>query len=146
MSTDSDDKNIVERDRFWSPWRGFGLMDIDRMFRELTEPFMRSPFNETGILDRSWRVPFGEMEFDKERDEVGLVLEMPGLDKKDIQINVSGRTIKIKGENKNRKYMRSYTLPRELDSDNVKASFNNGILEITLKMTEEFDGHIIDIE
>ena len=146
MSTDANDKNIVERDRFWSPWRGLGILDIDRMFREFTDSFMRFPFGETGLLERDWRVPFSEMEYDKEKNEIRLVLEMPGLEKKDIEINVNGRNVKIRGQNDNRKYMRSYTLPRELDPSNVKASFNNGILEITIGIMEEESGHIVDID
>jgi HSP20 family protein len=132
------------RDQFWTPWQGFGLLDFDRMFRQMSDAFMR-PFDEIGLSDREWRTPFSEMEYDKEKDEIRLVLEMPGIAKEDLQVHVSGKTVKVKGESENRKYMRSYSFPRELDPDKTQASFNNGILELTLGLRDEDDGRQIDI-
>jgi HSP20 family protein len=146
VSTDAEkkDKNLVERNRLWSPWTGLDLFDFDRMFRDFTRSMMR-PFGSFD-LSKDWREPFYEMDYDEENDEIRLTLEMPGLNKEDIQVNVSDKSVRIKGESENRKYMRSYSFPRNLDSEQTKASFNNGILELTLKMIEPEQGYNIEIE
>jgi HSP20 family molecular chaperone IbpA len=146
VSTDAEkkDRDLIERNRFWSPWSGFDLLNLDRMFKEITHSMMQ-PFGSFD-LSKDWREPFCEMDYNRENDEIRLILEMPGLDKEDIQVNVSDKSVRIKGESENRKYMRSYSFPRNLDPEQTKASFNNGILELTLKMTESDQGYNIKIE
>jgi HSP20 family protein len=79
--------------------------------------------------------------------------DIPGLDKEDIDISVHGDTLTIKGEKKEEKeskdkglvkterfygsFNRSLTLPSEVDAAKVKASYNNGVLELTLPKKEE---------
>jgi HSP20 family molecular chaperone IbpA len=146
VSTDAEkkDRDIMEWNRFHSPWTGLDLWNFDKLFRSFTRSMMQ-PFESFG-LSEDWREPFCEMDYDKENDEIRLTLEMPGLDKEDIQVNVSDKSVRIKGESENRKYMRSYSFPRNLDPEKTKASFNNGILELTLKMVELDQGYDIEIE
>jgi HSP20 family protein len=134
----------MEWNRFRPAWTGLDLLDLDKMFRSFTQSMIR-PFESFG-LSKDWREPFSEMDYDKENDEIRLTLEMPGLNKEDIQVNISDKSIRVKGENENRKYMRSYSFPRSLDPEKTKASFNNGILELKLKMVEQDQGYDIEIE
>jgi HSP20 family protein len=89
----------------------------------------------------------------EEKDEVVVKAELPGLDKKDIEVNISDSELILKGEKKKEEkideenyykcersygaFLRSVELPTDVQADKVKASFKNGILEIRLPKTEE---------
>ena len=89
-----------------------------------------------------------------ERDnEVIVKAELPGVEKKDIDISVTKNSVTIKGstshEEKEEKgdhyrceisrgsYSRTLTLPAEVNEDKTKAKFKNGILELTLPKVEK---------
>lgn len=86
-------------------------------------------------------------------NEVIVTADMPGVDKNDIKINIKdGNILEISAEKKIEKeqkeqgfvrherafnrYYRSIALPVPVDKTNAKATYNNGVLEITLPMTE----------
>jgi len=66
-------------------------------------------------------------------DEVQITAEVPGVKKEDIDLEVTGNTLIIKVEGKDRKYYKEVELPAEVDPDSAKASYNNGVLDIQLK-------------
>ena len=103
----------------------------------------------TGSIEK-YRKPFIDLvETDK---EVIATVEMPGLDKGDIKINLTQDKLEISAETKHEEekkekgyiykerrsgsYYRTVSLPSSIDSDNSKASYNNGILQITMPKTE----------
>lgn len=78
-----------------------------------------------------------------------IVAELPGVDQKDVHLEMNDQTLVLKGEkkidkeDKNRKgyslqeryygsFMRSFVLPADVQSDKVSASFDKGILTILL--------------
>ncbi len=79
--------------------------------------------------------------------------ELPGMDKDNIEVNLTDHTLTIKGEKKKEEeikekdyyraersygsFFRTVELPKEVHSDKVKAHFKNGILEVRLPKTEE---------
>jgi HSP20 family protein len=70
--------------------------------------------------------------------EVKVVVEMPGIDKKDIKISAYDNSVKISTANTaQRKYRSVIELPSEADAETVKSTYNNGILEITFKKKEQ---------
>ena len=70
--------------------------------------------------------------------EVKVVVEMPGIDKKDIKINAYDNSVEISTANTaRRKYRSVIELPSEADAETVKSTYNNGILEITFKKKEQ---------
>lgn len=89
----------------------------------------------------------------EEKDAVVVKTELPGMKKEDIEVNLTGETLTIKGEKKEDKevkeddyyrrersygsFMRSVGLPCEVKSEEIKASFKDGVLEIRLPKTEE---------
>ena len=132
---------------------------MNRMFEEIWGiPVNRSlllPGERTllptisGPIERH-RKPFIDVvETDK---EVVATVEMPGLNKGDIKINLTEDRLEISAETeqdeekkekgyiyKERRsgsYYRSISLPSSIDSDNAKASYNNGVLEIRMPKTE----------
>lgn len=81
-----------------------------------------------------------------------IYAEIPGVQKENIKLTLQDNVLTIEGEKKKvnedkdiniykeernyGKFKRSFTLPVEVDSDNVNATFNNGILEIELHKVE----------
>ena len=89
-----------------------------------------------------------------ERDEeIVLRAEVPGVEKKDIDVSVTGNAVTIKGETKREEkeekgeyyrceisraaFSRTLALPANVDPDRANASFKDGILEITLPKVEK---------
>ena len=128
--------------------------EIERAFPEF---WRRSPLlipgeSKEGELMR-YRRPLTDLK--ETENEFIMELEMPGITKDDIDIKVTEDTIEIKGEKKyeqkeedkergyffqERKYQgfyRSIPLPAGIKPEETEAKFDNGILEITMKKTEE---------
>ena len=77
-----------------------------------------------------------------------LEVELPGVKKEDVDINVDGNVLSISGERNVREevkdedyqkiespyglFSRSFTLPEKVDTGNIEAGFENGILEISI--------------
>ena len=90
-----------------------------------------------------------------EKDDAVIIdAELPGIEKEDIFVDTKGRLVTLGGERKsmaekkkltsNRRerrygqFERTFNLPFEVNVDNVKATFNNGILKLEIpKPTEE---------
>jgi HSP20 family protein len=86
-------------------------------------------------------------------NEIVVKAELPGVDKKDLDISVTRNTVTIKGstshEEKEEKgdyyrcemssgsYSRTLALPADVDEDKAKAQFKNGILNLTLPKIEK---------
>ncbi len=87
------------------------------------------------------------------KNEIVVYVEAPGMDSKEFDIALSERTLTIKGEKKLEKaeegedyhlaerrygtFTRSILLPQEVESDKIRASYENGILTITVPKIEE---------
>ena len=109
------------------------------------------PSGERGaIVPSEYREPFIDvMESDK---EIIATAEMPGLEKKDIEINVTEDMLEISAKTKHEEkkeekgyiykerrsgsYYREISLPSPIDPDNSKATYENGVLEIKMPKTE----------
>lgn len=80
-------------------------------------------------------------------DEVGITVEMPGVEKKDISLHVTERAITIRVD-KGRKYHKQIQLPAKVVPSSAKATYKNGVLDLTLKRADEKrdPGQRVDIE
>ncbi|TLX84050.1 MAG: Hsp20/alpha crystallin family protein [Thaumarchaeota archaeon] len=83
------------------------------------------------------RGPLVDVVVDDKEKVLKLVAEMPGVEKKDIKIEVIGRTINIDAERGDRKYHTKVPIKHKVDEDSVKATYANGILEVSFKLKEE---------
>ena len=91
-----------------------------------------------------------------------LNVELPGLDEKDIEVTLTDRALVLKGEKKEerksdekdyhfteRSYgtiRRQFPLPADVDREALTASFNKGVLTVTLPKTSEAQAHARRIE
>jgi len=66
-------------------------------------------------------------------DEVRVVAEVPGVNKDQIKVKVTGNKVIIQAQGEDRKYYKEVELPAEVDDKSAKATYNNGVLQITLK-------------
>jgi HSP20 family protein len=99
----------------------------------------------------------------RETDEA-LVVEasLPGIKPEDVDISISGNALTIKGESKQEKeeeqekyhyrerrygiYQRTITLPVEVDADGADATFQDGVLKLTLPKMEETKAKHIEVK
>ncbi len=95
-------------------------------------------------------------------DEVFVKAELPGIDKKDVEVTMSGNMITIKGssrkEEKEEKgeyyrceitqgvFSRSLSLPSEVNIDKSEAKFKDGVLELSLPKIERAKRRSIKVE
>lgn len=64
---------------------------------------------------------------------VSVTVELPGVTKQDIDLNVSNNTLEIVVNNTERRYHKTVKLPCSVRSDSAKATYNNGILDICIQ-------------
>ena len=82
---------------------------------------------------------FGSLDHDyQERDEdYNIELNLAGVDKKNIDVSVDGDVLKIKVEQDNKNYFKSYLVPSKADKGSILARYENGMLYIKFTKKEE---------
>ena len=80
--------------------------------------------------------------------EVKVIVELPGVNKEDIQLHGTEDTLTISVDTPERKYYKEVKLPTKVDPKGAKTSYKNGVLEVTLpkKEKEKPKGEPIKIE
>ena len=68
--------------------------------------------------------------------EISVTIDMPGVDKNDIELTVDEHTVSIEADNDTRQYSISKTFDATLNPDTVTANLNNGILDIKIKKVD----------
>ncbi len=81
------------------------------------------------------REPYTSSIIDEKTNELNITADMPGIRKEDIEVSATENEVFIKGEGNGRKYTKSVKTPA-VDPDSSKAKYNNGVLEVTLKLKE----------
>jgi HSP20 family protein len=69
--------------------------------------------------------------------EVKAILEMPGVNKENIKINVQDNSVEVKSDDPQRKYHEIIDLPPETDTETAKSTYKNGVLEIIFTKKKE---------
>jgi HSP20 family protein len=129
----------------WDPFRDVIALQnrVNSLFREMNE-------GDSPLTTASF-VPAVDVYEDAKR--VVLKLEVPGMEEKDLDIRVENNTLTVKGERKLEKdekeenfhrierrfgsFYRAFTLPSTVDTENVQASYNAGILKLELNKKAE---------
>lgn len=131
--------------------------EIDRLFEDFTRGFP--------AMSSLGRTPAGVMpsidvtETDK---DIEITAELPGLEKKDVQINVADDVLTIRGEKKSEKeekdknyrlversygsFERRLQLPSGVDPDIIKASIAKGVLTVTVPKPEPARSKTIEVK
>jgi len=74
--------------------------------------------------------------------EIAITVELPGVAKEDIDINVAETKVEVKVETESRNYFKKIELSNEVQSKSSKATYTNGILDLVLKkkISEKVEG------
>jgi HSP20 family protein len=97
--------------------------------------------------DNAMREPYISSIVDEKKNELYITAEMPGIRKEDIEVNATENEVIIKAQCGSRKYHKNVQTPA-IDPDSSKAKYNNGVLEVMLKLKDiaRPDGKKINIE
>jgi HSP20 family protein len=80
--------------------------------------------------------------------EVRVIVELPGVEKKDIKLSGTENKLTISVDTPERKYFKEVELPAKVDSKKATSKYKNGVLDITVpkKKEEKPKGETINIE
>ena len=134
----------------FGPFRDLGgLQDrIDRLFEEGLVRLR--PWTSEAIEDAAWSPAVDIVETE---NDIVLRADLPGVDPKDVVIQVENGTLTLKGERKFESdvkeddycrvervygsFLRSFALPPTVDAEKVEAEYRNGVLELKLPKRPE---------
>jgi HSP20 family protein len=132
----------------WDPFREFTTLQdrMNRLFRDSDG----SEGREEGLTSTMFAPPVDVYE---DEHNVVLKVEVPGIDEKDIDIRLENNTLTVHGERKFEKeekeenyrrverqygsFTRTFTLPPTVDTQNIQANYDKGILKIKLAKKAE---------
>ena len=138
----------------WNPFENelFTLhREMDRLFNQVTGA--ESSRTLPGVFTP-------QIEVLSEKDAWRVRLALPGIDPKNVDINMTGNTLTISGERvppekteekstlseiRYGRFERSLTLPQAIEVDKVSASYRDGMLELTLPLKESVKPRRIEI-
>ena len=124
--------------------------EMDHLFDNFFKGFGMSPFKAGGLFSG----PITEgllkptLDIGANEKEYVISIEVPGVDQKDVKLEIANNTLTISGEKKQEKeekekgyyrmersygsFQRVLSLPDDADQDGVKATFKKGVLTITM--------------
>lgn len=103
--------------------------------RPSVQPFGNIRKTPKGPVVEEVREPIVDV-FD-EAEEIHIVAEMPGIEEKDINLDINGDILNISSEGEKRKYQKEVLLSRPAKKDDMTWTYKNGILEIKMKTIED---------
>ena len=112
---------------------GFSV-SMDRNGKPIIREFGNIQPSREGIQLREEREPI--IDILSGQNEVSVVAELPGVNKNEIKLYATGRTLKISVGTAERKYFKELELPDNIDPRSAKANYHNGVLHVKLKKTK----------
>jgi len=134
---------VIDRDSFLTPFDRMFDEIVGKSFPQINEQVGVNPFQGTAYPK------VNVYEYDT---KIGVIAEIPGLDKKDLNIEVEEGVLTVSGDKshgfdegkakvlrrelKHSSFKRQFTLGEMLDGDNISANFKDGILSIEIPKIE----------
>lgn len=150
----------------WKPFDEFFNLyrDIDNLFRRSIADISRELSELTSEQEFRW--PFSGLTVPVEsfvdQGKLNLRLELPGVDPKDVEVNVTGNQLTVRGkkgfdrkvEDKNYfhreiaygSFERTIQLPEGVDVDKIEATYHNGVLEITMPAPAALEAKRVEVK
>jgi HSP20 family protein len=135
------------------PWRPF--RELSTVHRDIDDLFKRF-FGETEEwwpTTERWGFGFPTIESYVRDGELIVRADLPGIDPKQVELAVEGQRLILRGERKAKeerketdyfyreaaygRFERAVDLPESVDTDSIKATYHDGVLEITMKAPKE---------
>ncbi|MBF2075524.1 MAG: Hsp20/alpha crystallin family protein [Synechococcales cyanobacterium C42_A2020_086] len=143
----------------WQPFREIDALqrEMNQLFDEfLTPSMMRRGDGRSSAFSFA---PAAELE--ETPDAIHLRLEIPGLDAKDLDVQVTADSVSVSGERKTEtkteekgvfrsefrygKFQRVIPLPVRINNQNVQAEYKDGILSLMLPKVEEEKNKVVKV-
>jgi HSP20 family protein len=135
----------------YNPWREMNSLQhqLNHLFNDAL-----TPANWDGF-DNLAKIPAAELT--ETDDEIHLKLEVPGMEAKDLDVQVMADKVAISGERKSEikektrsefrygKFSRVIPLPVRIQNTNVTADYKDGILNLTLPKAEEEKNKVVKV-
>lgn len=134
---------VIDRDSFLTPFDRMFDEIVGKSFPQINEQVGVNPFQGTAYPK------VNVYEYDT---KIGVIAEIPGLDKKDLNVEVEEGVLTVSGDKshgfdegeakvlrrelKHSSFKRQFTLGEMLDGDNISANFKDGILSIEIPKIE----------
>ncbi|HEX3033508.1 MAG TPA: Hsp20/alpha crystallin family protein [Thermodesulfobacteriota bacterium] len=134
----------------WDPWREFSTLQ-ERINRMFDDTMRGSSPGEREEMERGTWAP--AVDIHETEDSYGVKVDLPGVKREDIHIDLKDSTLTLKGEKKFEEkvsrdnylrveraygtFVRSFTLPHNIDVEKINAKYKDGVLELTLPKKEE---------
>jgi HSP20 family protein len=135
---------------------------MDRFRRDIDELFDRFMYGGSPALQSSAGVRAPAIESWVDGENLIVRADLPGVDPKDVEITATGNTLTLRGtrqskrEETERDYLfrevsygsfeRSLTLPEGVKSEEIKATYQNGVLELTIPVPRQLAARKIPIQ
>ena len=138
----------------WNNWQQMNSLhrQMNRLFDDMLVP--------STLIERNLpRVPAAELQ--ETEDAIHLKLELPGIEAKDLDVQVTQNAVSIKGERKSEtkteengrtvtefhygKFQRVIPLPAHIQNTNVTAEYKDGILNLTLPKSEQEKNKVVKV-
>ena len=138
----------------WDPFREMDAMrrEISRVFDEYGSNRWRFPFSQTSFLPGWSARTYPLLNIGQDKDNVYVEAMAPGIDPGDLEVSVMRNQLTLSGEKKpvsekitpeefhrneraTGKFVRTISLPSEVDEGKVSAEYRGGLLRITLPKT-----------
>lgn len=144
-------RNALDMWRGNSPWSV--LNDMDRVFNRFFQPTTWD--DETGQTMMGFNPA---CELDEQDDHFLISVDLPGVSKDDVKVEVVDNRLVISGERKHEKkegrrtersygrFERSFALPTAIDSEKIEASYENGVLQLAIPKAESAKPKTIQIQ
>ena len=149
-------------DRWFDPFEELRRLQerMYRIFKEIEPSFMERKMLPATGGELATVEPFVDV-MDK-GDKVVVAADIPGVEKEDLSVNISGDRLEVSAERKKEaeekkegyirrertytSYYRVIPLPAEVDADKADATFENGVLEITMPKVKAIEKKKIEIK
>jgi HSP20 family protein len=122
---------------------------FNELVDDLFKGFLVRPLGFEGRGDGGVQLPRAKVDVAEKNGAYLVSAELPGVKKDDIHVTIDGAQVTLEAEVKQEKeaskdervlhservygkFMRSFTLPQEVDEGKSQAKFENGVLELTL--------------
>lgn len=115
---------------------GYNIRTLKGSKKPVVSKFGNIKETKSGPVIKKKREPL--IDIFNEENEIRVVAELPGVDKKDIKLDLGEKQITISVDTKGRKYYKEVELPSSAKS--MTSNYKNGVLEVRLVKKEEKEG------
>jgi len=140
----------------WEPFKDMSSLrdEIDNLFNDF---FRKTPEERMGTHD----IWYPALDIEESNDKIKVIAEVPGMKKEEIKLTVSEGQLIIRGERKFEKeekdktyhriersygkFRRTISIPKDLEVDKVKATYEQGILKVDIPKSKKTKPKEIDI-